>query len=53
MDLAIIQKVVKATLPIILFVTFFTCCCWSTTTRKGRMYEMYEIYVQDVRKSFL
>ena len=19
--------------------TFFTCCCWSTTTRKGRMYK--------------
>ena len=29
MDLAIIM-------------TFFTCCCWSTTTRKGRMYKMYE-----------
>ena len=25
-------------------VTFFTCRCWSTTTRKGWMYEMYEIY---------
>ena len=31
----------------ILIVTFFTCRCWSTTTRKGgmdEMYEMYEIY---------
>ena len=36
-------------LPIILIVTFFTCRCWSTTTRKERMYKMYEMYVQDVQ----
>ena len=41
MDLAIIRKVVEATLPTILFVMFFICRCWSATTRKGRMYEMY------------
>ena len=50
MDLTIIRKVVEAMLPTILFVTFFTCRCWSTTTRKGRI---YEIYVQDIRESLL
>ena len=27
-----------------IIVTFFTCRCWSTTTKKGRMYEMYKMY---------
>ena len=39
-----VQKL-EATFPAILIVTFFTCCCWSTNIRKGRMYEMYEMYV--------
>ena len=30
--------------------TFFTCCCWSTIIRKGRIYEMY---VRDIRESLL
>ena len=29
----------EATLPTILIVTFFICRCWSTTTRKGRVYK--------------
>ena len=47
MDLVIIGKVVEATLPTILFVTFFICRCWSTITRKRRIYEMYVRDVQD------
>ena len=36
-DLAI--KNLEVTLPPMLFVTFSTCRCWSTTTKKGRVYE--------------
>ena len=36
----------EATPPAISIVTFFTCCYWSTTSRKRRM---YEIYIQDIR----
>ena len=62
-DLAIIRKIVEAMLPTILFVTFFTYCYWSMTTKKGRymrytrymyeIYEMYKMYVRDVQESFL
>ena len=35
-------RTLKFLLPAILIVTFFICRCWSTTTRKGRVYKIYE-----------